>query len=119
MLIVVAAFIVESSYVEHKELIEQEKEEYPAPGTLVDINDDGDKLHVYGKGEGDTTLVFMSGLGTSSPVYGFKVLYNKLSNDYRIAVVERAGYGWSDISSSPRDIDTVLEETRAALELSG
>jgi len=75
----------------------------------VYINDDGNKLHVYTKGEGDTTLVFMSGLGTSSPVYDFKVLYNKLSNDYRIAVVERAGYGWSDISSSSRDIDTVVE----------
>ena len=119
LLVVATAFIVGSSYVEHKELIEQEKEECPAPGTLVDINDDGDKLHVYGKGKGETTLVFMSGFGTSSPVYDFKVLYNKLSNDYRIAVVERAGYGWSDISSSPRDIDTVLEETRAALELSG
>jgi len=64
----------------------------------VDINDDGNKLHVYTKGEGDATLVFMSGLGTSSPVYDFKILYNKLSDDYRIAVVERAGYDWSDIS---------------------
>ncbi len=119
LLVVIVAFIVGSSYFEHRELIEQEKEEYPAPGTLVDTNDDGKELHVYAEGEGTLTLVFMSGLGTSSPVYDFKVLYDKLSNDYRIAVVERAGYGWSDISSRSRDIDTVLKETRAALELSG
>lgn len=119
LLVVGITFIVGSSYLDHRKLVEQEKKEYPAPGMLVDINDDGNKLHVYTEGEGDETLVFMSGLGTSSPVYDFKVLYNKLSNDYRIAVVERAGYGWSDITSSPRDIDTVLEETRTALQLAG
>ncbi len=40
-------------------------------------------------------------------------------DEYRIAVVERSGYGWSDPSSSSRDLDTILEETRTALELSG
>lgn len=85
----------------------------------MDVNDDGKKLHVYTEGEGDKTLVFMAGHGTASPVYDFKALYNELSKDYRIAVVERAGYGWSDITSSSRDIDTVLEETRRALQLAG
>jgi pimeloyl-ACP methyl ester carboxylesterase len=113
------AFVVGSSYLEHKRLIEQEIEEYPAPGALVDVNNDGNKLHVYAEGEGSETLVFMSGFGTPSPVYDFKALYDELSDDYRVAVVERAGYGWSDITSSPRDIDTVLEETRRALQLAG
>lgn len=119
LLILGIMFIIGSSYFEHRTLVEQEKEEYPAPGKLVEVNGDGDKLHVYTEGEGSETLVFMAGLGTPSPVYDFKVLYNKLSKDYRIAVVERAGYGWSDITSSPRDIDTVLEETRRALRLAG
>ena len=61
----------------------------------------------------------MSGFGTPSPVYDFKVLFDKLASDYKIAVVERAGYGWSNISSSPRDLDTVLKETRKALNLAG
>ncbi len=34
-------------------------------------------------------------------------------------MVERSGYGWSEPSNSPRDIGTILEETRKALELSG
>jgi pimeloyl-ACP methyl ester carboxylesterase len=118
-LVVGITFIIGSSYFEHRKLVEQEKNEYPAPGILVDVNDNGNKLHVYTEGEGSETLVFMSGLGTSSPVYDFKVLYNKLSDDYRTAVLERAGYGWSDISSSPRDIGTVLEESRRALRLAG
>ncbi len=113
------AFVVGGSYFEHQELVEQEKQKYPAPGSLVDVNDDGNHLHVYSSGEGEQTLVFMAGLGTSSPVYDFKALYSHLKDEYRIAVVERAGYGWSDITASPRDIDTVLEETRAALQKSG
>ena len=122
LLVVFVTFIIGSSYFEHRKLVAEEKNKYPAPGNLVEIDEDGTNLHVYTEGEsneGKETLVFMSGLGTSSPVYDFQVLYNKLSNDYRIAVVERAGYGWSDISSSPRDVDTVLEETRRALKLAG
>jgi len=42
-----------------------------------------------------------------------------MSDEYRIVVVEKAGYGWSETSSSSRDIDTMLEETRKALNLSG
>jgi len=38
---------------------------------------------------------------------------------YRIAVVEKSGYGWSERCNSPRDIGTMLEETRKALDLSG
>ncbi|NBF39829.1 MAG: alpha/beta fold hydrolase [Spirochaetes bacterium] len=113
------ALLIGSSYVEHRTLIEEEQREYPAPGVLVEVNDEGDRLHVYAEGEGNETLVFMSGFGTSSPFYDFKVLFEELSDDYRVAVVERAGYGWSDITSSPRDIDTVLRETRAALQIAG
>jgi pimeloyl-ACP methyl ester carboxylesterase len=52
-------------------------------------------------------------------VLDFKGLFTRLSDEYRIAVVERSGYGWSDASESPRDIDTVLSETRAALNQAG
>jgi len=113
------ALLIGSSYIEHRTLIEEEKREYPALGVLAEVNDEGDRLHVYAEGSGTETLVFMSGFGTSSPFYDFKVLFEDLSDDYRIAVVERAGYGWSDITSSPRDIDTVLRETRAALQIAG
>jgi pimeloyl-ACP methyl ester carboxylesterase len=114
-----AVFVVGGSYRRHRQLVEDEMQAFPAPGVLVEVNDDGDTLHVYAEGEGDATLVFMSGLGTSSPVYDFQVLYRTLSEDYRVAVVERAGYGWSDITDSPRDLDTVLDETRTALHLAG
>ena len=83
------------------------------------VNVDGGKMNVYTEGEGPHTFVFMSGFGTASPVYDFKPLYTKLSTDNRIAVVEKFGYGFSDDSGSPRDIKTMLSQTRAALTAAG
>jgi pimeloyl-ACP methyl ester carboxylesterase len=125
LFIAAVIFVIASSYIDHRKLVAGEKSAYPAPGMLLEVNDNGDRLHVYAEGSGNArtqespTLVFLSGFGTSSPLYDFKALYSRLSDEYRIVVVERAGYGWSDISSSPRDIDTVLQESRTALQLAG
>lgn len=119
LVIAVVGFILGGSYLKHRELVEEEKNAYPARGTLVDVHDSGTRMHVYAEGSGEPTLVFMAGFGTSSPYYDFQALYELFSDDYRIAVVERAGYGWSDTSSRDRDIDTVLEDTREALRGAG
>lgn len=74
-------------------------------------------MSVYTEGDGDKTLVFMSGGGTCSPILDFKSLYSLLSNDYKIVVVEKFGYGFSDVVDENRDIDTMLSETRMALEI--
>lgn len=76
-------------------------------------------MSVYTEGEGDKTLVFMSGGGTCSPILDFKSLYSLLSSEYKIAVVEKFGYGFSDIVDEKRDIDTILSETRMALDKAG
>ena len=80
---------------------------------MVEVNNH--KIHVYTEGSGDETLVFMAGSGTSSPFYDFKPLWSQLVKDHRIVVIEKAGYGWSDVSNVSRDIDYTLEETRFAL----
>ena len=76
----------------------------------------GNNMSVYTEGNGDKTLVFMSGGGTCSPILDFKSLYSLLSNEYKIAVVEKFGYGFSDVVDEARDIDTMLSETRMALK---
>jgi pimeloyl-ACP methyl ester carboxylesterase len=124
LLLAAGAFVVGGSYSEHRRLVLLEKEAHPPPGQIMDvaIRDGGVGavgLHVYAEGEGHPTLVFLSGFGTSAPYFDFKPLFGKLSRDYRIAVVERFGYGWSDISSRPRDLETVLAETRRALRHAG
>ena len=106
-----------ASTINHNYQLRKEAKEYPPPGALVEVNNH--KMHVYGDGEGEITLVFMSGHGTSSPTIDFKPLWKRMIDEYRIVVVEKAGYGWSETTTSPRDIDTILEETREALKLSG
>lgn len=86
-------------------------------GELVTI--DNHKIHIYKSGNKDKTkLVFMSGSGTVSPVYDFKILYDKLTENYRIIVIEKFGYGYSDITDYPCNIDSLVELQRQVLELS-
>lgn len=75
-------------------------------------------MSVFSEGVGDETIVFMSGGGTCSPILDFKSLFSLLSSEYKIVVVEKFGYGFSDVDRS-RDIDTILEDTRKALLLAG
>lgn len=86
-------------------------------GQLVEV--DGHNMSVYSEGNGEKTLVFLSGSETPSPILDFKSLYSLLSDEYKIVVVERFGYGFSDAVDSPRDIATILSETRAALTKAG
>ena len=60
-------------------------------GQMVEV--DGNEMFIYSEGEGDHTIVFMSGYGTPEPILDFKPLWSKLSDDYRIVVIEKFGYG--------------------------
>ena len=81
---------------------------------------DKHRMHVYETGvESETTLVFMSGSGTVSPVLDFKILYEKLSDHYRIIVIEKFGYGESDLHEVSSGIDALVSIQRRALVDSG
>lgn len=110
-------FIITGSWIYNKIATAKEIESIPPPGQLVTVNDHD--MHVYTEGQSETTIVFMAGGGTSSPTLDFKALWSELLPKYRIAVVEKTGYGWSEIADVPRDIDFILEETRSALDLAG
>ncbi len=87
-------------------------------GELVTVN--GHKLHVYVQGDQNAPpIVFMAGHCTVAPVYDFKVLYEKLTQDLRVIVIEKFGYGYSDIWDSPSDIDTLVSVQRQALTALG
>ena len=89
-------------------------------GKKVVVN--GHQMNVYIKGEGSETIVFLSGAGIASPILDFKNLTDSLSKKYKVVVVERAGYGFSEDSDQSRDVMTVFSETHQALsqaEVSG
>ena len=104
-------------YINHRIHLNKEAEYMSPLGQLVEV--EGYNMSVYTEGEGDKTLVFMSGGGTCSPILDFKSLYSLLSDDYKIAVVEKFGYGFSDVVDKSRDIDSILEDTRSALSAAG
>ena len=115
--LIIAAIIVlflAISFVNHKIRSSNEKDLLTPLGELVEVN--GHNMSIYVEGDGDKTLVFMSGGGTCSPILDFKSLYSLLSDDYKIVVVEKFGYGFSDVVDENRDIDTILSETRMALD---
>ena len=82
-------------------------------GKEVTVN--GHQMNIYIKGEGSETIVFLSGAGIASPILDFKDLSDSLSKKYKVVVVERAGYGFSEDSDHSRDVMEVLSETRQAL----
>ncbi len=86
-----------------------------APGEIYQINNH--KMHIYTEGDGEKALIFMAAFGETSPTYSYKELYSKLSDKYKIVVIEKAGYGYSDKTDVSRDINTLVYEDRKLLEL--
>lgn len=103
--------------INHQIHLKMEKELRLPLGQMVEV--DGNNMSIYVEGTGDITLVFMSGGGTCSPILDFKSLYSLLSNKYRIVVVEKFGYGFSDVVDKKRGIESILADTRAALKVAG
>lgn len=117
IVVVVIGLFVLVSFVRHRVLLKEEAERFESDVQRLDVN--AAKLVVHMEGDGPVTLVFLSGHGTTHPVLDFKPLWSRLVDQYRIVVVERPGYGWSDITNAPRDVATVLSETRGALDAAG
>ena len=117
ILLIILLMII--SFVNHKIKLKKEDKFFKTTGKIVEVNNHNINVYVSGNSNSDTTLVFMSGAGTCSPTLDFKTLYSLFENDYQIAVVEKAGYGFSDISDVDRDIDTILFETRESLNKAG
>lgn len=112
LLFVAAALLL--GFFLHKGMTAYEQHKYPPIGQLVEV--DGKKMHVYTKGEGENTILLMSGLGTAAPVLDFEPLINELAKNNRVAVVEPFGYGWSNRTDKERTVEHMVEEIRTALK---
>ena len=117
--LLVIALLVLGSWVNHRVRLKRENQLFKATGKLVRVNNHDMSIHIGGNEESEVTLVFMAGGGTCSPILDFKTLYCLFEHEYRIAVVEKSGYGFSEDSDAARDIDSILQETREALRQVG
>ena len=101
------------TFIFHRISLEKEQASLTPMGQQVLVN--GHKINVYVEGDGPETIVVLSGAGIASPILDFKNVSDSLSKKYKIVVVERAGYGYSEDSNRSRDVMEVLSETRQAL----
>lgn len=113
--IFVAAFIIWIIFNYAMTAYEQYK--YPPIGEFIEIGEE--KMHIYSKGEGEHTIVLLSGLGTAAPALDYEPLLNELAKKHQVVVVETFGYGWSDVTDKERTVKNIVEEIRYALMKSG
>ena len=102
-----------ATFMYHQVSLRQERKLLTPIGKQVTVN--GHQMNVSITGEGPETIVLLSGAGIASPILDFKNLSDLLSKKYKVVVVERAGYGFSEDSDRSRDVMEVLDETRQAL----
>ena len=102
-----------ATFIFHRISLEKEQASLTPMGQQVLVN--GHQINVYVEGDGPDTVVVLSGAGIASPILDFKEVSESLSKRYKVVIVERAGYGYSDDSNYSRDVMEVLSETRQAL----
>ena len=117
-LVIVLVVILLVIYVYNRIKMKQEEPLLANPlGQMIEV--DGHRMCIYEEGEGEHTLLFLSGSGTVDPILDFKSLYSLLKDDYHIVVIETFGYGFSDVVDDERSFDTILRQDRDALEEAG
>lgn len=86
-------------------------------GQLVDVGDF--KLHINASGvkSSQATLVIEGGGGVPSEYYHW--LNEGLKDRMRVVRYDRAGIGYSDVSQTPRDPETIARELHTLLEKAG
>lgn len=103
-------------HIYHTHQLKKEAGDLKRPGILVNVN--GHKMHVVkgGKEKSGVTLVFLHSSKVTDDSIALQPLFDEIKEDTAYAYVDRSGYGFSEVSGTSRDMDTVLSETRDALK---
>ncbi len=115
----VTAVLLLASFVNNKtrSVLEKKYLDNQIYGQKVEV--DGADMSVYVAGEGEHTLVFMAGAGDPAPILGYKSFIDRFEKDYKVVVIEKFGYGYSDETDGPRDVGTRVRQDREALKAAG
>ncbi|PIG94055.1 alpha/beta hydrolase [Gloeocapsopsis sp. IPPAS B-1203] len=89
----------------------RDRRKFPPSGKLIEIN--GKTWHYQIMGEGHLTVVVDSGTGGTH--LDWQLVQPEVAKFARILTYDRAGYGWSDISSESRTAEQVVSELRQLL----
>lgn len=89
----------------------RDRRRFPPPGRMVDAG--GVRLHLDCAGNGTTVVVFEAGIAATS--LSWKLVQPEVARFARTVVYDRAGLGWSDTSTKPREVWQIVDELHAAL----
>jgi pimeloyl-ACP methyl ester carboxylesterase len=87
---------------------------HPPIGDLIDVG--GHRLHVL-RSDGRPTVVFENGPGGMAVDWAW--VQSEIAQTAGTFAYDRAGLGWSEPGSGPRDISTLVNELHEALQASG
>jgi pimeloyl-ACP methyl ester carboxylesterase len=107
LLVVAAGFQAASSFLD--------AQAYSPKGATFAV--DGRKQHLLCTGEGEPTIVLESAIAATTLHWSW--VQPKLAGVTRVCAYDRAGLGWSEASSAPRDARTMSRELHALLEAAG
>ncbi|MGA7523868.1 MAG: alpha/beta hydrolase [Acidobacteriaceae bacterium] len=85
------------------------------PGRLYEVN--GHRMRIECTGSGSPTLVLSAGLGNDGLIWS--AVQPALSQTTRVCSYDRAGMGWSDPVSGPRDADHIAAQLHGLLQAAG
>lgn len=80
---------------------------------IIEVN--SKNMNIYTVGQGEKTIVILSGFGIQSPVLEYKALAQNFSENYRVVILEYFGYGFSSKTDEQRTNEKIIEEIRLGL----
>ncbi len=89
----------------------RDRRKFLSTGKVVQVN--GKNWHYQIMGEGHPTVIVDS--GTGGTYLDWQLVQPEVAKFTRILTYDRAGYGWSDLSSEPRTAEQVVGELRQLL----
>ncbi len=93
----------------------QDRETYAPMGQLFEVN--GHAMHLYCMGEGSPTVILESGVGGNTLLWAY--IQPAVAETTQVCVYDRAGYGWSEVSSRERTTPHIAEELHLLLIQAG
>ncbi|MBD2121339.1 alpha/beta hydrolase [Trichocoleus sp. FACHB-262] len=90
----------------------RDRHRFLPPGKLIEI--EGSHWHYQIVGDGSPTVIVDSGAG--GPHLDWQLVQPEVAKFTRVLTYDRAGYGWSDLSSEPRTAEQVVSELRQLLQ---
>jgi len=88
---------------------------FAPPGQLVDVG--GHRMHIHCMGAGSPTVILDASPGNTSASWG--LIQPEVARSTQVCTYDRAGLGWSDKTTAPRDARQIARELHTLLSAAG